>query len=64
MTRSRDNYLENRRVGIYPRRKFVHVDVGNFRSWVGDLFSPEPEFYLEGYGELFAGESLPWDVAA
>lgn len=51
-------------VGIYPRRKFVHVDVGNFRSWVGDLFSPEPKFYLEGYGELFAGESLPWDVAA
>ena len=32
-------------VGIYPRKKFVHVDVGRVRTWTGGLFEAEEVLY-------------------
>lgn len=42
-------------VGIYPRKNFVHVDVGRVRTWTGGLFEHEEELFA-GQGTFIEGE--------
>lgn len=34
-------------VGIYPRKNFVHVDVGRVRTWTGGLFEQGDELFAD-----------------
>ncbi|WP_213664094.1 DUF882 domain-containing protein [Stutzerimonas stutzeri] len=42
-------------VGIYPRKNFVHVDVGRARTWTGGLFEHD-EALFAGQDADFAGD--------
>lgn len=44
-------------VGIYPRKNFVHVDVGRVRTWTGGLFEQGEELFAD-LGPFTEGSEL------
>ena len=44
-------------VGIYPRKNFVHVDVGRVRTWTGGLFEEGEELFAD-IGPFTEGSDL------